>query len=65
MAQKDITRAKIAVPDAQADILAREQTKNKLLAQCIENGSKFKYSAPGSSQDDVNQMFGKISKLRE
>jgi hypothetical protein len=45
--------------------LAREQSKNKLLAQCIENGRKFKYHAPVSSQDDVNLMYGKIKKLSD
>ena len=53
-AQKDLIKAKVAVSDAEADILAREQSKNRLLAQCIENGRRFKYNAPVSSQDDVN-----------
>ena len=44
-AQKDLVRAKVAVSNAEAYILAREQSKNKLLAQCIENGRKFKYNA--------------------
>ena len=64
-AQKDIMKAKIAVSDAQADILAREQSKNKQLAQCMENGRKYKYNAPVSSQDDVNMMFAKIQKFSE
>ena len=58
-------KAKIAVSDAQADILAREQSKNKQLAQCMENGRKYKYNAPVSSQDDVNMMFAKIQKFSE
>ena len=41
-AQKDLIKAKVAVSDAEADILAREQSKNKLLAQCVEDGKKFK-----------------------
>ena len=45
-AQKDIMKAKIAVSDAQADILVREQSKIKQLAQCMENGRKYKYNAP-------------------
>ena len=45
-AQKDLIKAKVAVSDAEANILAREQSKNKLLAQCVENGKKFKYNAP-------------------
>ena len=62
-ARKDLVRAKVAVSNAEAYILAREQSKNKLLAQCVENGRKFKYNAPVSSQDDVNLMFTKIQKL--
>ena len=64
-AQKDLVRAKVAVSNAEAYILAREQSKNKLLAQCVENGRKFKYNAPVSSQDDVNLMFTKIQKHPE
>ncbi len=33
-AQKDIMKARISVTDAEADILAREQSKNKLIALC-------------------------------
>ena len=51
--------------DAEADILTREQSKNKLLAQCIESGRRFKPDAPVSSQDDVNLMFTFIQKLPE
>ena len=64
-AQKDITKAKVSTTDELADTLAREQSKNKLLAQCIENGRKFKYNAPVTSQDDVKLMFAKIQKLKE
>ena len=63
-AQKDITKAKVSTTDELADTLAREQSKNKLLAQCIENGGKFK-NAPVTSQDDVKLMFAKIQKLKE
>ena len=38
-AQKDIMKAKINVIDAGADILVREQSKNKLIKECAENGS--------------------------
>ena len=41
-AQKDITKAKVSMTDELADTFAREQSKNKLLAQWIENGRKFK-----------------------
>ena len=59
-----ITNAKVRMTDELAEILAREQSKNKLLAQCIENGGKFK-NAPVTSQDDVKLMFAKIQKLKE
>jgi hypothetical protein len=42
-AQKDIMRSKVPFTDSEADILAREQSKNKLLVLCLENGKKFKY----------------------
>ena len=64
-AQKDLIRAKVTMSDAHADILAREQSKNKLLSQCIENGRKFSYNAPVSSETDVHLMFTKIQKLPE
>merc|ERR1711911_463984 len=64
-AQHDVIRAKIAISDTESGILAREQTKNKALALCMENGKRFKYNAPVSSQEDVNQMFNKIQKLSE
>ena len=64
-AQKDITKAKVSTTDELADTLAREQSKNKLLAQCIENGRKFKYNAPVTSEDDVRLMFAKIQTLKE
>ena len=64
-AQKDIMKARISVTDAEADILAREQSKNKLIAQCAENLRKHNYHRPVTSQDDVNLMFAKIQKFSE
>ena len=64
-AQKNIVKSKVGLADDQADILAREQSKNKLLSQCVRNGRDFKYNAPLSSEDDVNMMFAKIQKLSE
>ena len=64
-AQHDVIRAKIAISDSESDILAREQTKNKALALCTENGKRFKYNAPVSSQEDVNKMYNKIQRLSE
>ena len=58
-------RSKVSFTDSEADILAREQSKNKLLALCLENGKKFKYDSPVSSQDDVHKMYNKIQKLNE
>ena len=48
-AQKEIMKSKLSLSDAETDKLAREQSKNKLLAQCVENGRKHKYIAPLSS----------------
>ena len=58
-------KAKIAAHDAEADILAQEQSKNKLIAQCAENGRKHNCHGPVTSQDDVNLMFAKIQKFSE
>ena len=54
-------KAKVGVSDAQTDILARKQSKMKLLSQCVKNGQQFKYNLPLSSENDVN-MFAKIQK---
>ena len=62
-AQKDIMKAKIDVTDSKADILAQEQSKNKLIAQCAENWRKHNYHRPVTSQDDVNLIFAKIQKF--
>ena len=62
-AQKDIMKAKIDVTDSEADIFAREQSKNKLIVQCAENGKKHNYHGPVTSQDNVNLMFAKIQKF--
>ena len=64
-AQKDVLRSKLSLSNAEANKLAREQSKNKLLSLCIENGRKFKYDAPVSSQDDVNKLYARIQKLGE
>ena len=57
--------SKLALKDSEADKLAKEQSKNKLLSLCMENGRKFKYQAPVSSQDDVNKMYNSLQKLDE
>ena len=64
-AQKEIMKSKLSLSDAETDKLAREQSKNKLLAQCIENGRKHKYIAPLSSQTDVKKCYERIKKLNE
>ena len=38
-AQLEIIKSKISISDSDADILAREQTKNKALNLCVENVS--------------------------
>ena len=57
--------SKLALKNSEADKLAKEQSKNKLLSLCMENGRKFKYRAPVSSQDDVNKMYNSLQKLDE
>ena len=64
-AQKDIMKSKLSLTDADADKLAREQSKNKLLALCLENGKKHKYIAPLASQADVKKCYDRIKKLSE
>ena len=64
-AQRDVMRSKLAISDSDADKLAREQTKNKLLNRCVENGRKFKYQAPVSSVNKFNKKYNKIQGLNE
>ena len=64
-AQKEIIKSKLSLSDAETDKLAREQSKNKLLAQCVENGRKYKYIAPLSSQTDVKKCYKRIKELNE
>ena len=49
----------------EADLLAKEQSKNKLLSLCLENGRRLGFNAPVSSQNDVYKMYNKIQKLAE
>ena len=58
-------KAKIDVTDSKADILAQEQSKNKLIAQCAENRRKHNYHGPVTSQNDVNLKFVKIQNFSE
>ena len=56
-AQKDITRAKLAITDEQANLLAKEQAKNKLLSQCVAYGQQFNFNAPVASQAESSLCF--------
>ena len=40
-AQKDVMRCKIARNPPNADLLAKEQSKNKLLSLCLQNGKQL------------------------
>ena len=40
-AQHDVIKSKIAISNSKADILAREQTKNKAMSLCADNGNKW------------------------
>ena len=64
-AQKDVMRSKFSNTAPEADLLAKEQSKNKILSLCLENGRQLGFNAPVSSQDDVNKMYNKIQKLSE
>ena len=57
--------AKLSIKDSEAEKLAKEQAKNKLLALCLENSRRFKYDVPVSSHDDVNKLYACIHKLSE
>ena len=61
----EITRTIIAATNEQADILAKEQAKNKLLSQWIENGKKFNFNVSRSSQRDVYLSIWKNQLLCE
>ena len=63
-AQHDVIKSKIAISNSKADILAREQTKNKAMSLCADNGRQFKYNAPISSQEDVNTCTIKAVRAR-
>lgn len=64
-ARKDVMRSKLASYAPEADLLAKEQSKNKLLSLCLENGRRLGFNAPVSSQNDVYKMYNKIQKLAE
>ena len=59
-AQHDVIKSKIAISNSKADILAREQTKNKAMSFWEDNSRLLKYNAPVLSQEDVNTMYTKI-----
>ena len=40
-AQHDVIKSKIAISNSKADILAKEQTKNKAMSLCADNGRQF------------------------
>ena len=53
----------MSVTDAEANILARKQSKFKLIALCKENGDYYKYHAPFSSQAEVKKCYDRIKKM--
>ena len=65
MTQKDVVRSKLPLSNSEADNLAKEQSKNKQLSLCLENGWKFKYNALSSSQEDMNELYSQIHKHSE
>ena len=64
-AQKDVMRCKLASAAPESDLLAKEQSKNKVLSLCLENGRRLGFNSPVSSQEDVNMMYNKVKKLSE
>ena len=44
-AQKDLMKSKLALIDPEVENLAREQSKNKVMALCRDNGKKHKCDA--------------------
>ena len=58
-------KSKLSLKDADADKLAREQSKNKFFALCLENGEKHNYIAPLASQADAKKCYDSIKKLSE
>ena len=63
--QKEIMKAKLALTDSEADKLARDMAKNKLISLCVQNGTKHKYIAPLSSLAEVKKCYDRIKKLSE
>ena len=58
-------RCKLASAAPESDLLAKEQSKNKVLSLCLENGRRLGFNFPVSSQEDVNMMYNKVKKLSE
>ena len=56
-AQKDLMKSKLALTDPEADKLAREQSKNKAMALCLDNGKKHKCDAPLTSQNEFYKCY--------
>ena len=50
----------MSVTDAEADILAKEQTKLKLIALCKENRDEQRYHTPFLSQAKVKKCDDRI-----
>ena len=63
--QKEIMKSKFALTDTEADKLARDMAKNKLISLCVQNGTNYKYIAPLSSQAEVKNCYDRIKKLSE
>ena len=58
-------KSKLALTDTEADKLARDTAKNKLISLCLQNGTKHKYIAPLSSQAEVKMCYDRIKILSE
>ena len=63
--QKEIMKSKLALTDTEADKLARDMAKNKLISLCVQNETKHKYIAPLSSQAEVKQCYDRIKPVAQ
>ena len=62
---KELKVQQKVVHEIEADKLARDMTKNKLISLCVQNETKHKYIPPLSSQAEVKKCYDRIKKLSE
>ena len=60
---KGSERSLLSNTTPKTDLLAKEESENKLLSLCLENDKHLGFNAPVSSQEDVKKMYKKIQNL--